>query len=181
MKSKYIPFIVLLILLISNIGFSQNNTFKHSDKFAWITLGAGRFSGQHILGYGGYAGFTFISNFNVFSLRYSTVSDASVSPAGRTALLNQNEKVIKLNDINLLYGINYKMQLIYTSISAGLGYAWGKKDNGQKQNAIEFPVELSAFFTPLKVLGIGIKYILNFNQISSVSGILFCVQLGKIN
>jgi hypothetical protein len=109
---------------------------------------------------------------------------------------------VTYNDISLLWSmLHYSNDYIFTSISAGLGIFYGER-NGKylgstKNNSGSFfkpneenekipfmnigiPLEAQLSITPFSSIGISVNAFANLNTEKTVSGLLLCIQIGKL-
>ncbi len=96
----------------------------------------------------------------------------------------------RLQEGGVLYGLMSKGQYGYISGSTGLavvntGYAggtdgWGVTFNRVSQTTVGLPLEVQAFFTPFKYLGIGLVGLADINSHAPVAAGLVELQVGNL-
>jgi len=169
---------VLSIMLVTNSPTSaQSEAGNDSPNLVWVTLAGGGGGGHRFWGIGGGATASYYCESGLFSVRLLGIGQITVEPSQPQT---ETSDVIELGG---MYGLSYKRPLIFLSASSGLGAVWvmQRSPSGRKRvTTVGIPLDFEAFFTPFRVLGIGVAVSGNINGKQSYAGVFFCLQLGKV-
>jgi len=164
MKKFYVC-VLCGLLLITNFSIAENKEAKKS--YYWLNFGPGIGPGPVDLQFiiGGSASYQFQQN--IISARITHQEAYMSTPS-------------KITERAILYGRSMKSKYWLSSFAAGLSYLSGEKSYQEKISTIGFPVEGQLFLTPLPFVGIGLYGLANFNLKCSFTGLLLCLQIGKL-
>jgi hypothetical protein len=201
MKNPYL-FFTVSVLVIFNLNLIKaqteikedkgtNNRLKNEgiaydihDLTYWINGGIGGSSS----GLSGGLSISARAGKSLFSLRYINSSKYGESWLGGYT----TPEIVW--EISPLYGLIAKGKWVCASISGGLGLVAGTKHGkflGISSGWINtyekvpvatvgIPLEIQLFFTPTSFFGIGVNGFANLNAAKPYSGILICIQFGKL-
>jgi hypothetical protein len=194
-------FFLMVVSTIFNISLSQAQTDTKEEKVItnrlrnessagypreftyWLSAGVGGSS----YGFSGGLSISAQSGRSMLSIRYISSSRYGEGWLGG---YTSSENVW---DISPLYGFIAKGKWGYASVSGGIGLVGGTKHGQYLGSAnwintyekvplttIGIPLEAQLFFTPFSAFGIGVNGFANLNPKRSYSGILICLQWGKL-
>jgi hypothetical protein len=178
-------FVVLLPLAIflTNELFAQPDSVNKRTNHAWISLALGVFGNRDFVGFGGFAGFSYLTKPGLFSVRLSNSENSqSIRTAEDVLLTSPNGQVESFSEASALYGRTLKRGWFMMSISAGAGLLWGEQRNPNKNNFITvgIPCELQVMFIPLPGIGMGVSAFANANNTITHTGLAFGLQFGRL-
>jgi hypothetical protein len=85
----------------------------------------------------------------------------------------------KIDEIGGLYHFHSTRRFGTISAGAGIGVIWGVHDK-DTFTTVGLPIELKAFFTPVRYFGIGLGFITNINPEIIRTYVSFNIRLGKL-
>jgi len=174
--------ICALFIVMNSSVLAQPKDSKKLERYAGLYCGFGGSS----LGLGISAGYFFQNKYKIYILRFTGSVEFDLFPDDPT------ESVV---DIGLLYGWCFKKKLVSASASLGIAAVGGTRrgayirsggflhgDIYEKDNffTVGIPVQIQLFFTPLRLLGIGLTGYGNINPAMSACGVLLCLQFGDL-
>ncbi len=165
---KPIAVVVLLLLVVPIGGLVRAQSSQYRASW-WGIAGLG---GNNLGSVAGILGASYHDRGTMLTLR-TTVN--------RGDLLGD-----EINDVGLLYCFPFGTERLHLSAGIGIGGVWGSYGvgpSGSYREGLPFtvgvPVELQAFFRPLRFLGIGGYGFANINSAKSIAGAGLGVQFGR--
>lgn len=170
-----------LLVLVRPSGKAQSEIDSSSGRLGWVTVGGGYGGGKNFSGGGGSATASYLDGKNLYSVRFLVLGSIAVDPTPNP--LEGELKSKGASDLSALFGLAHKGSLLFLSASTGLGIVWitEKGPFGQRRTTtIGVPLEVQVYFTPLRVLGIGVSFSGNINGRRSYGGVFAGLQIGKL-
>jgi hypothetical protein len=176
-QNKRLALICLIALTVFSVNsYSQDTSGSVEESHYWLNMGFG----ISTVDMSGGAGFSCQTGKRLISIRYTHNEDfAFLEPVKESVW-----------DVGVLYGIIRKSNYGLISASAGIsivgGYDRGERidftDSYEKKNFLTFgvPLEVQLFFTPFDYVGVGINGFANLNPKKTFTGVLLCLQIGKL-
>ncbi len=179
------PFIRIFFKIIIPIVFNQILFFQAlakdgtGNKQGWLNIRFSFAGSTGFFGGGAGANLSYLSNAGLFSIRFIYIEQAhTMEPVS----LN-NFQIKQIAELSGLYGLSTKTKWFLASLSSGIGIVVGKQKSNNEENSfstIGLPLESQLFLRPLPAVGFGITIFVNVNSKKSYTGILFCLQIGKL-
>ncbi len=176
MKEALKSFFLVLVFMVSH-SFAQTEDVASTPRLGWVTIGGGVGGAPKFAGMAGGATASYYNEAGLFSLRLAGVGKLTLQP---TQPQVETQSVV---DLSGMYGFSYKRSLLFLAASSGLGFVWVTENGptGEKRSTtIGVPLELQAFMTPLRVLGLGVTISANINAKQSYASAMICMQFGKV-
>ena len=175
-----IIFKIIIPIMLNQILFLQALAKDCADiKQGWLNLGFCFAGSSNFFGGGAGANLSYLSNAGLFSIRFIYLEQAhTMEPAS----LN-NFQIKQISELSGLYGLSTKSKWFLASLSSGFGIIIGKQKTNNEEHSfstVGLPLESQLFIRPLPAIGFGITIFANVNSKKSYTGILFCLQLGKL-
>jgi hypothetical protein len=182
MNVKHIFKTAVLLVVVASTAFSQDSLSSSSNTCGWMAFSLGPATGNNFLGFSDGIMFNYVKNSRILSARLlyaEQVPTAEIASQFNTT----SSQLHFVSDAGLLYGFASKTKFLLLSVSAGVGYVWGR--NAEQHStpyfaSIALPVELQIGFTPLKPFGVCAYTFANLNFNNSFFGTMLCIQIGKV-
>ena len=168
--------------LCLSTALSQDSAASRSTTCGWVGLSLGPTAGSNFDGFSGGITLNFLKDTRILSARLlyaEKFATATVDGEFNTA----SAKVFSVSDAGLLYGLAEKTKFFLLAVSGGVGYVWGRTDDGYPRpyfGSLALPLELQIGFTPMKAFGICAYVFANLNFHSSFFGTMVSIQIGKV-
>ncbi len=180
MKSIVFRFCILASLtLFQNLLFAQDSSSEPTHNYAWIDLGLGTVSSSSFSGFGGTLTASHLSRLGLITLRFVGAGDESLQPANLNAA-----DLHTISEIGALYGRTIKSDFLFASASAGIGVVWTSYHRSTTSEytmtSVGLPLQLEVFFVPMPVIALGTKLLIDVNNNSAFTGVLFCLRAGLL-
>ncbi len=180
---------VLLLLAAATCALADDPDLSNYSG-GWLNLGVGLAGGNNFSGVGADVSLNYApSNSRLWTLRSSEAVNLSGIFSNLFCTSNcKNED--SAGDVALMYGLMQKNTLGYVSASTGLALATDQQPEiivngvqtqpGSNTYTIGLPLELQAFITPVRYVGIGLIGFGDLNTRKSFGGVALALQFGKL-
>ncbi len=174
--------LLLLVVLGTRTTLSQDSLSSSSTASGWMAFSLGSTKGNNFLGFSSGMTFNYVKDSRILSARFLYAE--KVPTAEIASQFNTTSKQLHfISDAGLLYGFASKTKFLLLSISAGVGYVWGRNTVEYSTPyfaSVALPVELQIGFSPLKPFGVCAYVFANLNFNNSFYGTMLCIQIGKV-
>lgn len=182
---------VIFLSLVSTTSALADDSDLSNYSGGWVNLGLGVAAASNSSGIGGDIGLNYApSSSRLWTLRTSTALNFT-GILGDVIIGNGDGNDDTPSDVALMYGLMRKNTDGYVSASTGLALVDdqtpGISINGvttQQESdsyTVGFPIELQAFLTPIKYVGVGLIGFGDLNAKRSFGGVALALQFGKLN
>lgn len=154
------------------------------SKQGWLSLGLGAMGNRDFFGLGGFAGFSYLIENKLVSIRLSYSERISVyEPALNDGTLGSQAYLVNnITEVSALYGFAKKYERLLVSFSTGAGFVTGKENNKKSERSfrtIGLPFDVQILITPFPVFGVGVIGSVNLNSKTTFTSFMFGLQFGR--
>ncbi|MCG3121090.1 MAG: hypothetical protein ALAOOOJD_04037 [bacterium] len=168
---------------VHNLGMFSN--LDSVSKQGWLSLGLDAMGNRDFFGLGGFAGFSYLTENRLVSIRLSNNERISMAEPALNGGIpgGQAYRVTSITEVSALYGFAKKYEWLLVSFSTGAGFVTGKESNKKIERSfttIGLPFDVQILVRPFPVLGVGVIGSVNLNSKTTFTSFMFGLQFGRL-